>query len=129
MKLTPDYENNLITATVATDLSTAFDTLDLVKLFDKFKFYGIQGSELAIFKSSLTERTQYVAIDTFTSDTMDCSPCLVIQGSKLSAILYTIYTNEIPLSHTLMSQDIYHALTNIPTPVVNDIKTHNYQPC
>jgi len=101
----------------------------MVKLLDKLKFYGIQGSELAIIKSSLTERTQYVAIDTFTSDTMDCPPCLVIQGSKLSAILYTIYTNEIPLLHTLMSQDIYYALTNIPTPVVNDIKTHTYQPC
>ena len=60
---------------------------------------------------------------------MDCQPCSVVQGPKLSAILYTIYTNEIPLSHTLMSQDIYYALTNIPTPVVNDIKTHNYQLC
>ena len=59
---------------------------------------------------------------------MDCPPCSVVQGSKLSAVLYTIYTNEIPLLHTLMSQDIYYALTNTPTPVVNDIKhtTINY---
>ena len=128
-EINTDYENNLITATVATDLSAAFDTIDNIKLLDKLNFYGIQGSELAIFKSFLSERTQYVAIDTFISDTMDCPPCSVVQGSKLSAVLYTIYTNEIPLLHTLMSQDIYYALTNIPTPVVNDIKTHNYQPC
>ena len=91
-------------------------------------FYGIQGSELAIFKSFLSERSQYIAIDTFTSETMDCPPCSVIQGSKLSAVLYTIYTNEIPLLHTLMSQDIYYALTNTPIPIANDIKhtTINY---
>jgi len=127
-EINTDYENNLITATVATDLSAAFDTIDNIKLLDKLNFYGIQGSELAIFKSFLSERTQYVVIDTFTSDTMDCPPCSVVQGSKLSAVLYTIYPNEIPLLHTLMSKDIYYALTNTPTSIVNDIKhtTVNY---
>ena len=59
---------------------------------------------------------------------MDCPPCLVVQSSKLSAVLYTIYTNEIPLLHTLMSQDIYYDLTNTPTPIIKDIKhtTVNY---
>ena len=81
-----------------------------------------------IFKSFLSERSQYVAIDTLTSETMDCSPCSVVQGSKLSAVLYTIYTNEIPLLYTLMSQDIYYALTHTQIPIVNDIKhtTVNY---
>ena len=97
-------------------------------MLDKLEFYGILGPELAIFKSFLSERSQYVAIDTFNSETMDCPLCSVVQGSKLSAVLYTIYTNEIPLLHTLMSQDIYYALTNTPTPTVNDIKhtTINY---
>ena len=97
-------------------------------MLDKLAFYGIQGSELAIFKSFLSERAQYVAIDTFISETMDCPPCSVVQGSKLSAVLYTIYTNEIPLLHTLMSQDIYYALTNTQIPIVNNIKhtTVNY---
>ncbi len=97
-------------------------------MLDKLEFYGIQGSELVIFKSFLSERSQYVAIDTFTSEIMDCPPCSVVQGSKLSAVLYTIYTNEIPLLHTLMSQDIYYNLTNTPTPIIKDIKhtTVNY---
>merc|ERR1711867_327325 len=122
------YENNSITATVATDLSAAFDTIDNTKLIDKFHFYGIEGKELEIFKSFLSERTQYVQIDTFKSEAIGCPPCSVVQGSKLSAVLYTIYTNKILLLHTLMSQDIYYALTNTPTPVFNGIKhtTINY---
>ena len=107
---------------------TAFDTIDNTKLLEKLQYYGIQGSELVIFQSFLSERTQYVAIDTFRSETMDCPPCSVIQGSKLSAVLYIIYTNKIPVLQTLMSQDIYYNLTNTQTLKFNDIKhtTVNY---
>ena len=58
----------------------------------------------------------------------DCPPCSVEQGSKLSAVLYTIYTNEIPFSHTLMSPEIFQNLTNTPTKQYNDIQhtTVNY---
>ena len=54
---------------------------------------------------------------------MDCPACSVVQGSKLSAVLYTIYTNEIPLLHTLMTNEIFHKLTNTQTTQYNDI-TH-----
>ena len=127
-EINTDYENNYITATVATDLSAAFDTIDNTKLLDKLQFYGIQGAELAIFRSFLSDRTQFVQIDTFKSDIMDCPPCSVVQGSKLSAVLYTIYTNEIPLLHTLMSHEMFQKLTSTPTTQYNDIKhtTVNY---
>ena len=105
----------LITATMATELSAAFDTIDNVKLIDKLHFHGIEGNELEMFRSFLSERTQYVQIDTFKSESLNCPPCSVVQGSKLSAVLYTIYTNEIPLLHNLMSQDMSQKLTNIPT--------------
>ena len=88
-EINTDYENNFITATVATDLSAAFDTIDNTKLLEKLQYYGIQGAELAIFKSFLSERTQYVQIDTFKSEIMECPPCSVVQGSKLGAVLYT----------------------------------------
>merc|ERR1712115_347560 len=41
---------------------------------------------------------------------------------------YTIYTNEIPLFHTLMSNEIFHNLTNTQTTQYNDIihTTVNY---
>merc|ERR1712115_382540 len=86
------------------------------------------GAELSIFKSFLSDSTQFVQIDTFKSDIMNCPPCSVVQGSKLSAVLYTIYTNEIPLLHTLMSHEIFDKLMNTQTIQYNDIKntTVNY---
>ena len=86
------------------------------------------GKKLKIFKYFLSDRTQFVQIDTFKSDIMNCPPCSVVQGSKLSAVLYTIYTNEIPLLHTLMSHEMFHKLTSTPTTQYNDIKhtTVNY---
>ena len=35
----------------------------------------------------------------------------MIQGSKLSALLYTIYTNEIPNLYKLMSTDLFYKIT------------------
>ena len=64
MKLT------LITATMATDLSAAFDTIDNVKLINKLHFYGIERNELEMFRSFLSESTQYVQIDTFKSESL-----------------------------------------------------------
>merc|ERR1712240_470264 len=59
----------------------------------------------------LTYRKQFVEIDTNRSNTLNSLNCSVIQGSKLSGILYTIYTNEIPLLHTLMHKEIFTKLT------------------
>ena len=46
----------------------------------------------------------------------------------MSAVLYTIYTNEIPILHKLMTNEIFHKLTNINTTQYNDIihTTVNY---
>ena len=106
-----NYENDLTTATILTDLSAAFDTIDTSKLLEKLNFYGIQGIELDIIASFMTDRTQFVTIDNFKSKTLASLECSVIQGSKLSAMLYTIYTNEITLLHTLMTDDIYEDMT------------------
>ena len=69
-EINKSYENNYITATVATDLSVAFDTIDNTKLLDRLHYYGFEGKELEIFKSFLTDRTQYTQIDTFKSEVM-----------------------------------------------------------
>ena len=56
------YESGKITLTLQTDLSAAFDTIDHKKLLEKMSFYGIQGTELDLFDSFLSNRTQYVIL-------------------------------------------------------------------
>ena len=110
-KLNSRYEHDKLTATVQTDLSAAFDTVDTKKLLEKLHFYGIEDKELNILESFMTDRTQYVTVDTFSSEIRKSPQCSVMQGSKLSALLYTIYTNEITNLHKIMNDDIYTKMT------------------
>ena len=59
----------------------------------------------------MTNRRQYVQIDTFTSTIENSLPCSVVQGSELSVTLYTLYTNKITLLYTLMGTDYYEQIT------------------
>ena len=105
------YEKGVITAILQTDLSAAFDTVDTQILLNKLEHYGIRGDTLTLFTSYLTQRTQYVEVNTFKSHTLAAPQCSVVQGSKLSGTLYTLYTNEIPLLHKLMGTVHYDFLT------------------
>ena len=44
------------------DLSKAFDTLERDKLINKLQYHGITGTALALFKSYLKDRKQFVHI-------------------------------------------------------------------
>ena len=85
------------------------------------EYYGVTGQELKLFKSFLTDRRQFVQIDTFTSKTEDSLPCSVVQGSKLSSTLYTLYTNEITTLHKIMGTDDYELITGQKTDYDLDI--------
>ena len=87
---------------MSTDLSAAFDTVDHVILLAKLKYYGFTGLELKLMTSYLKNRQQYTDINCKKSETIKCLPCGVVQGSKLSGILYTIYTNEVPILHKIL---------------------------
>ena len=93
-------------------MSKAYDTIDHFTLLTKLEYYGIRGPALDIFTSYLSDRRQFVQIDTKRSRLRKSLDCSIIQGSKLSGLLYTLYTNEIPLLHTLMDKEIYTKLTN-----------------
>ena len=72
------YEHNNISCTIATDLSAAFDTIDNTKVLDKLQYYGVVGQEYNIFKSFLSNRTQYVEIDSFKSTILNSPLCSVV---------------------------------------------------
>ena len=116
------------TAIITTDLSAAYDTVDNDILLQKLEYYGISGNELKLFRSYLYDRKQYVMLDTFPSSILKCPPCGVVQGSKLSGILYNIYVNELPNLHNLMSTDTFNNITGKISKTYNVInhKTINY---
>ena len=110
-KLINNYNDGLISAVIQTDLSAAFDTVDHETLLKKLEHYGIVGKTNNILNSFLSGRYQYVSIDGFKSEVIQSLPCSVIQGSKLSALLYTIYINEVTVLHKLMGSDLYGQIT------------------
>lgn len=116
------YERGSITAVLQTDLSAAFDTVDTSILLDKLEHYGIRGNTLSLFRSYLTNRTQFVEVNTFKSCTLPSPQCSVIQGGKLSGTLYTLYTNEIPLLHKLMNTVHFDFLTCTPHKIHNEVE-------
>merc|ERR1711867_308152 len=101
------YHDGLISAVIQTDLSAAFNTVDHEILLSKLEHYGIDGKTNNLLKSFLSNRYQYVSIDGIQSEVVQSLPCSVIQGSKLSALLYTIYINEVTVLHKLMGTE-YH---------------------
>ena len=109
-------ENDKISCILQTDLSAAYDTIDHKILLDKLDYYGVRRAALNLFDSYLTNRSQYTSIDTYDSDFVDSLDYYVIQGSKLSSLLYIIYTNEVPYLHKFLTDinlhDLYNKLTN-----------------
>ena len=64
-QLLKNDENGKISATMTTDLSAAYDTIDIGILLKKLDHYGIRGDSLKLFKSYFEDRKQYVQIDNF----------------------------------------------------------------
>ena len=72
---------------------------------------GVKASR--IISSFLSNHFQYVSIDTIKSEVTESLPCSIIQGSKLSALLYILYINEVTILHKLMNTDIYSKITSL----------------
>merc|ERR1712240_205865 len=106
--LNKNYENNLISAAISTDLTAAFDTVDTDILLSKLKYYGIQGNEFKLLENYMSNRQQFVQVDTFNSKIITAPRCSVFQGSKMSGLLYSIYVNEVTLIHKLLNKNFYN---------------------
>ena len=83
--------------------SAAYDTVNHKILLKKLEYYGVTGKELELFRSYLKNRKHYADITTKKSAMIDYLDCGVVQGSKLSGLLYTIYTNEVPLLQNILT--------------------------
>ena len=101
----------------------AFDTVDSEMLRLKLDHYEVHSKELSIMGSFLTNRQQYVSIDRMESELLNSPQCSVVQDSKMSSLLYILFTNEIPLLSKIMRNPILKELTG-PNPI--DINTDIY---
>ena len=101
-------ERKRVTLLLTTDLSKAYDTVDHRLLISKMRHYGVEEESLNLMSSYFSERYQYVESQTFKSDLVLSPPISVIQGSKMSTLLYNIYTNEIPVVHKLMDEPVLY---------------------
>ena len=86
--------------------------------------YGITGKANNILRSFLSDRYQYVSIDGTQSEVTQSLPCSVIQGSILSAFLYTIFVNEVTILHKLMGTELYERIAKEP-PFRSEYIGHN----
>lgn len=76
-------------------LSKAFDSLDHAILLAKLQSLGLSHSALEWFRSYLSERSQYVRIDSEVSDLKNIAYG-VPPGSILGLALLNIYLNDLP---------------------------------
>ena len=79
---------------VFVDLQKAFDTVDQQILLAKLSPYGICGASNDSFKSYLSNRSQYGAINGYESGLVALN-FDVLQGSLLGPLLFLLYINDL----------------------------------
>jgi hypothetical protein len=89
-----ELDKKLKVSLLMLDLKMAFDIVDKTLLLNTLHSYGIRGSVLNLIESYLTNRTQMVRFNGYTSDELPIDSG-VVQGSILGSLLFTIFFNTI----------------------------------
>ena len=89
-------EQGVDAAALIMDQSLAFDLVYHPILVKKLKSLGLDHHSLQLMKSYLNERMQAVHLEAYTSPPLHTGPISVIQGSSISALLFIIYTLDLP---------------------------------
>ena len=102
------------------DLSKAFDCLNFDIFLSKLEYYGVDGTPLALIKSYLSNRYQYVQFENCKSDLLEVQTGIP-QGSILGPLFFSVLINDIvkfssKLSFLMYADDttIYFNLEDFP---------------
>jgi hypothetical protein len=98
-------ENNQYTIAVGLDFRRAYETVIRRRLIEKLERYGIADNALLWFMSFLSQRRQITIVNGVKSESKQIEEGLP-QGSKLAAILFVIYINDLVMN-------IPHAKVNL----------------
>lgn len=93
-RILQDMDKKKTPVSIFLDLSKAFDCLDHKILLSKLKYYGIKNKSLSLCSNYLSNRTQFVELNTDNSSEKLSIDTGVPQGSILGPFFFLLYVND-----------------------------------
>ena len=88
------FEYNKYTLGVFIDFSKAFDKVNHSILLKKLELYGVTNRNHSWFKNDLSNRKQFIQINSEENTELETITCGVPQGSILGPLLFLLYVND-----------------------------------
>ena len=101
-----NLDNGKVPFSIFLDLSKAFHTFDHTIITKKLKHYVIKGCAMKLVKNYLSNRKQYVELNSVKSEMSEIKTG-VPQGSILGPLLFIIYVNNIYKASSILHALIY----------------------